>query len=89
MDNRTTEILDQIQAARRELTGLRQDEKNLQDQIDWHTKALNQKQLQIEGSQANLNNLELNLRSALAGTPSTVNVPQVADAILDQVGREG
>lgn len=89
MDSRIADVLDLIQAARREFDELKRDEKRLIDQIDVYDKALNQKRIQIESSQANMNKLELNLRSALAGTPYTVDVPPVADVILDQVGREG
>lgn len=89
MDSRIANVLDLIQAARREFDTLKHDEKRLVDQIDVYDKALNQKRIQIESSQANMNKLELNLRSALAGTPSTVDVPPVADVILDQMGREG
>lgn len=85
------EILDSIQIARREMTGLKQQEKNRLDTISAHEDDLRTLRVQINSSQDNLNKLELGLRAALAGVPSPVEVPLPikADAILDQVGREG
>ena len=90
MDKTTAELLDQIHGVRSRLKAAEEKEKDVDIKIGLlqTTKSqLREVQNLIEDE---LNKFELNLRAALAGTPSPVEVPPpVTDEILDQVGREG
>lgn len=91
MDSNLKIVLDEIEDVRNDINMLEGDEaanRQLEKQYkkksdDLHTKIISQLDV--------LTKLELKLRSVLAGVPSLVEVdaPKRADAMLDQVGREG